>query len=493
MGARTGAEYLAALRSTNREIWLGGERVESVADHPQFAQAAQSMADWYDLQFAHPDELLIPDDETGEPINISHMIPRSKEDLVRRGVGLTRIAELSMGVMGRLPDYMNVTFAGFAGNPTDWRGPAGTNELGAHNMIEFQKRLRRNDLSLTHTIVHPTIDKVRDADFTANPVPLHKVGETKDSIIVRGARLLATLAPFADEQTVYPGHPLPPGAPSEYAVSFTVRMDAPGLIFLCRDSGARPDADRFDAPFSSRFDEQDAYCIFDDVEVPKDNVWIDGDVEVYNSVMLATSWWPNIMQQTTIRALTKLEFAYGLANRMSEIVNDMSPPAIDMLGEMLSYVECTRSALVAAVEQCTTYADGGVFPARDPLTAMRSLLPVWFTRVNEILKTIGSHNLLATASRGQLDDPRLRPLVEEFLHGANGIDAEERSAVYRMTWDFVGSAFGSRNELYERNYLGSTRTNRFAHQMMYSGYNRERGAELVGKMLSEARSRATTG
>ena len=49
----------------------------------------------------------------------------------------------------------------------------------------------------------------------------------------------ATLAPYADEQTVYPSTPLPPDA-GAYALSFTVPMDAPGLVFLCRDSGIRP-------------------------------------------------------------------------------------------------------------------------------------------------------------------------------------------------------------------------------------------------------------
>ena len=43
-------------------------------------------------------------------------------------------------------------------------------------------------------------------------MPLHKVGETEHGIVVRGARILATLAPFADEIAVYPGHPLPPDA-----------------------------------------------------------------------------------------------------------------------------------------------------------------------------------------------------------------------------------------------------------------------------------------
>ncbi|MGH9134995.1 MAG: 4-hydroxyphenylacetate 3-hydroxylase N-terminal domain-containing protein, partial [Ilumatobacteraceae bacterium] len=399
LGARTGAEYIKGLKATSREIWLGGERVDDVSEHPLLKPAAEVIAAYYDLQFEHADELLIPDPETGEQIGVSHMQPRSVDDLRRRGVGLTRIAELSMGVMGRTPDYMNVTFAGFADDEQRWAGADGSNQQGYENMVAFQKRLRRDDLSLTHTIVHPTIDKQTDNVFADNPVPLHKVDDTADSIIVRGARLLATLAPFADEQTVYPGHPLPPGSPAEYALAFSVPMDTPGLVFLCRDSCMRPTADPLDAPFSTRFDEQDAYCIFDNVEVPKQNVWIDGDVAVYDSVVMPSSWWPNIMQQTTIRALTKLEFVYALATRMAEAVNDVSDRTLEMLGEIQSYIEMTRSALMIAVENAKTWEGGGVYPEARAMHPLRSLLPDWFTRINDMLKTIGSHNLLAAASR----------------------------------------------------------------------------------------------
>lgn len=489
MGARTGQAYLEGLRKTNREIWLGNERVECVASHPQLRGGAEAIARYYDLQFEQPDTLLIDDPESGEPINVSHMQPRSKDDLVRRGNGLRAIAEMSMGVMGRTPDYMNVTFAGFAADRCRWAGPDGSNEEGYERLVAFQRRLRRDDLSLTHTIVHPTVDKARDRNLVGNPVPLHKVGETRDSIIVRGARLLATLAPYADEQTVYPGAPMGPDGPPEYALSFTVAMDAPGLVFLCRDSGLRTDLDPLDAPFSTRFDEQDAYCIFDDVEVPKDNVWIDGDVEVYNQVMARSPWWPNIMQQTTARALVKLEFAYGLACRMAEAVNDTSERTMELLGELLGYVEMTRTTLTCAVDNFSTWEGGAVYCEARALHPLRALLPEWFTRTNDILKTIGSHNLLAAASRHQLADARLRPLIEEFMPGANDVSAADRSTLFRVAWDFCGSLVGSRGELYERNYLQSSRSNRMVSQRAHSAAARQRGDELIERLLRDARTR----
>jgi 4-hydroxyphenylacetate 3-monooxygenase len=489
MPARTGADYLAGLRRTDREIWLGHERVDDVVEHPQLRGGAEAIARYYDLQFERPDELLIDDPESGEPINVSHMQPRSQDDLVRRGTGLRLIAESSMGVMGRTPDYMNVTFAGFAADRARWAGSDGANEPGYENLVAFQRRLRRDDLSLTHTIIHPTIDRARDRTYRDNPVPLHKVGETADSIVVRGARLLATLAPYADEQTVYPGSPLPPDGPAEYALAFTVPMDAPGLVFLCRDSGLRTDLDPVDAPFSTRFDEQDAYCIFDDVEIPKSNVWIDGNIEVYNTVLAFSPWWPNIMQQTTARALVKLEFAYGLACRMAQAVNDESERTMELLGELLGYVEMTRSALTCAVDHCVTWDGGWVYCEARALHPLRALLPDWFTRTNEILKTIGSHNLLATTSHPQLADTRIRGLVDEFLPGANGISAEDRSTIFRIAWDFCGSLVGSRGELYERNYLQSARSNRMASQRLHSAAAKQRGDELIAKLLADARSR----
>jgi 4-hydroxyphenylacetate 3-monooxygenase len=488
MPARTGQEYLNGLKATNREIWLGGERVESVNDHPLLAPGAHAIAAYYDLQHQLPNELLMPDPETGEPINVTHMLPRSIEDLQKRHVGLTRISELSMGVMGRTPDYMNVTFAGFADDRTRWSAPDGSNAEGHENLVNFQKRLRRNDLSLTHTIIHPTVDKTTDANIAGNPVPLHKVGETADSIIVRGCRLFATLAPYADEQTVYPAAPVPPGA-SEYALSFTVPMDAPGLVFVCRDSGIRPNANPADAPFSTRFDEQDALCIFDNVEIPKRDVFINGNVDAYNTVMGGSPWWPNIMQQTTIRALTKLEFAYGLLIRMTEAVNDNSERTLEMLGEVLGYIEVTRNAILLSELNAKTWESGGVYPEARALHPMRALLPDWFTRINDIIKIVGSHNLLAAASRGALDNPRINALMNEFQPGANGMSADDRSAIYRVAWDFAGSLLGSRNELYERNYLSSAKTNRMSTNRHYSTANRERGNQLVEKLLSDARSR----
>ncbi len=450
-GARTGDQFMADLND-GREVWLDGQKITDVTDHPALAGSVRGMAGYFDYQHAHADEWLVPLPETGAPMNISHIGPKSADDLAIRHRGFESLAKYSMGMLGRTPDYVNCTFAGFTGRP-DIISMNG-NEECYENLVQYHRLISTNDLSLTHTIVQPVVDKsVGDVEGINGDLALHKVGETADGIVVRGAKILATLGPFSDELTVYPGQPLPADTPPEYALSFAIPMNTPGLKTLCRDHYGvdGPIADR---PFSSRFDEQDAFLIFDDVEIPRNRIFLDGNLEAYNRLM-THGWVGNIMQQTSIRARVKLEFAYELCVRMVETVNGMRPDVEQMLGEIWTYAALTRSVTRAAEADAREFGSGTWFCDEKPFHALRPTMPGWMVRTNSIVKDLGSHNLLATPTRADLDHDEFGPLISEFITGAGAITAEERAEIFRTAWDFAGSALGSRTELYERFYLAS--------------------------------------
>ena len=130
MGARTGSQFLAGLRETKREIWVDGERIADVTQHPKLRGGAESLAAIFDRQHEYASECLVTDPDRGGLTNVSHMIPRSKDDLRRRHAGLRRLSEGSMGIMGRTPDYMNMKFAAFASAPGVWAGPMGATNAG---------------------------------------------------------------------------------------------------------------------------------------------------------------------------------------------------------------------------------------------------------------------------------------------------------------------------------------------------------------------------
>ncbi|HHY72341.1 MAG TPA: 4-hydroxyphenylacetate 3-hydroxylase [Bacillus bacterium] len=453
MPARTGAQYLEKLKNDRREIWLDGERIEDITIHPQLKGGAQSIAHLYDLQYQYPEIMLTDSPTTGDKVGTSFMFPKSKDDLWKLHKASKIMSEASAGIMGRSPDYLNITFACYASRTDVWRKYG--EEQRAKNVENYFNYIRENDLCLTHCIVNPQVDRsVPEAMQAGGEVSLHKVGETEDSIIVSGARMLGTLAPFADEMTIYPsraGKGIRP-EDAKYALMFAVPMDQPGMKFICRDSYSKQ-CDPFDFPLSTRFDEQDAVVIFDNCHIPKDRVFIDGNVELYRAVTDEVNWGAYIVFQAMTRALTKLEFLFGVGHMIADMngVNEFDHIK-EKLGEIWQYKELTRTAIVSAIEGAKENGVNGVLiPDARPLTALRGLMPKWIPRCMELIQIIGGGGFMCTPSRKDLEGP-LRGYIDKYYQARNAT-AVEKIRLNRLAWDFIGSDLAGRGELYERFYL----------------------------------------
>jgi 4-hydroxyphenylacetate 3-monooxygenase oxygenase component len=353
-------------------------------------------------------------------------------------------------MMGRTPDYLNYTFACFAARADVWARYG--NEEGAANLVEYQKLMRDGDLSLTHTLVNPQVDRsVAEAEQGAGEISLHKVGDTENGIVVRGARMLATLAPFADELAVYPGSDLRL-QDAKYAICFAIPMSTPGLRFICRDSYSRQ-RDAWDYPLSSRFDEMDAVVVFDDVEIPRERIFLDGDPQLHSEVITDSNWRAHIIHQAMTRAWAKLEFAFGLAHTLGDMTGVNAFDHVqEKLGELWSMMEMTRAGVIAA-EAGSHRADPSDdwIPDQRPLVALRGLMPKWIPRAFELIQLVGGGGFMATPTKADFEGP-MREAIERYYQARNA-PAERRIRAFRLAWDFVGSELGGRGELYERFYL----------------------------------------
>src|SRR5215472_6018446 len=153
MPARTGKQYLAGLREQDREVWLEGERVRDPTSHPGLRGGAWAIAWLYDMQCDPKlrDEMTYVSPTTGDRVGLSFIIPRTREDLERRSAMMLNWARTTCGMMGRSPDFMNVTYAAWAG-AADFFGE-GRPEFGA-NMRRYYEFLRENDICLTHSLIN---------------------------------------------------------------------------------------------------------------------------------------------------------------------------------------------------------------------------------------------------------------------------------------------------------------------------------------------------
>ncbi len=148
----------------------------------------------------------------------------------------------------------------------------------ADNVRNYYKYCRERDLFATHAIVNPQTDRSRGShqhdDVFAH---LGVVEETKDGLIVRGAKMLATHGPTADELLVYPQPGIREGE-ERYVLAFGIPCATKGLRFICREPFDDGTQSAWDHPLGARFEEPDAVCVFDDVLIPWDRVFLYGDV-----------------------------------------------------------------------------------------------------------------------------------------------------------------------------------------------------------------------
>lgn len=71
-----------------------------------------------------------------------------------------------------------------------------------------------------------------------------------------------------------------------------------------------------------------------------------------------------------------------------------------------------------------------------------------------VAQTLGGSPLVTPSSFRDLQNPTLRPLIDRFYRGSTG-SAHDRIKLFKLLWDAIGSKFGGRHTLYERNYGGN--------------------------------------
>ena len=466
MPARTGKDYLDRIKSLNAEVWLRGERVKDPTSHPGLANGARAIAGLYDMQCeaSRRDAMTFAEPATGERRGLSFVIPRTREDLVARREMMLAWARSTCGMMGRSPDFMNVTFACWAG-AADYFG-RGRPEF-ADNMRRYYEYIAANDLVLTHSLIN--LQRSRDVSGMFNlqeGTALQVVKETSAGIVVRGARVLATLGPLADEIAVYSprlaqhrdGH-------SPFALNFALPCDAPGMRFLCRDSFDHGKS-HFDHPLGSRFEEMDSIVFFDDVLVPWERVFVYGDVGLLNNTATITHSSAHTSHQGCAKNLAKCELALGVALLMTETLGSSHLPHTDeRIGELIMYTELMKACMRAAEADAQLDEWGIMCPASLPAETTRNLFMTAYPRIVEILQLLGSSGLMILPTEADMAGP-LRPQIDKYL-ATDTSNAADRVRLFHLAWDIACSSFGSRQVLYERFFASDPLTRARALASIY--------------------------
>ncbi|MGE3990864.1 4-hydroxyphenylacetate 3-hydroxylase family protein [Pseudorhodoplanes sp.] len=490
MGIRSGAQYIQSMRELDADIWLNGRRIADVMAEPVFRGPIHEIARLYDMQFdpALQDRITHRSPDTGERVSNAFLIPRSQDDLMAHRRLFEAWAEATFGLMGRSPDFLNISLTSMCANEGYFRQYS---PEGAENLINYYRYVRDNDLFLTHALIGPQGDRGKPSHQQEDPfLNLGVVKETGAGLVVRGAKLLATLAPVTEELFVYPFPGLQQGD-DRYALAFAIPISSPGLRIICREAmqdGGRP---VWDHPLASRFEEMDAVVIFHDVLIPRERVFLYGDVAAANGLYPKTGLWQHPSHQTAVRGLIKLSLAVGVAIKVANAIGADSFLHIqNSLGEAVQNIEIVKSLLDCAERNFVTMPSGEVRPEPQTLQTIRGVLSETYPRIIEQIQVFGAGGLLQLPTQNDFAHPDLAADLARYYRGRPGVSSEDKVRLFKLAWDLCGEAFGQRLVQYERYYAGDPVRLRAMH---YQVYPKDGLLQRVDRVLTEAKAMSEQG
>jgi 4-hydroxyphenylacetate 3-monooxygenase len=476
---RTGAEFIEEVSRDGRQVFIDGELVTDISRHPAFKGALQTIAAQYDLTAERDNRALLtfPSPETGAPVSRIWELPRSHADLVARRAALSRLSEVSLGLMGRSPEHVASFFTGFACAPEIF---ARGGEQYARNVLRAHAQLRDQHRFVTYTIVPPQIDRSKPAHQQV-PADLYAgvVKERDDGIVIKGAQMLGTGTVFSDFVHLSTIHPLREGD-ENYAISVLVPCNAPGVRIYSRRSYAAAANSVFDYPLASRFDETDSLVVYDNVFVPWE------DVFVYRNIELCRAQWfeapAHVLGnfQAQIRFCTKLRFLMGLARRVTEMNGSFAHVATQM-GQLATYAAAYEGLIYGAEQNCTVTASGYAVPGKQEIYANMNLQSEIYPKMLDLFRELCGGGLIQLpSSAADFTSPQTREDIERYIHSPD-YSAQQRVKLLKLAWDLVGSEFAGRHEQYEKFYAGAPF---IVRQHMLRHYDFKKAGELVDYALA---------
>lgn len=478
MGAINGKEYISRLNQLNNEIWYDGEKIEGpISEHPAFKGIIQSKAALYDMQHDPKitNEMTFQSPVSGEPIGLSYLQPKTKEDLTRRRKMIEHWARYSGGVMGRSPDYLNTVLTSFASSKEFLKNK---NRCFPNHLQAFYEMVRENDLSLTHTFISPQVN--RSPTYIENseePIAAKVVDRNEEGIIIKGARLLATQGGLTDEVLVFSvGKFL---FNEDEAFAFSIPSNTKGIKFICRGTFIG-DESSFNHPLSSRFEEMDSIIVFDNVLVPWERVFYYNNAEVAEQFPLESSFHHFAKHQVVSRQIVKTEFVLGIAELLIETINISGYQHIqEKMSEIIIGLETMRALLEKAENNAKVDQWGYMRPDIFPLQVAGNIFPKIYPRFIEIIQLIGASGMITLPTEKAFYSP-IRIDLDKYLKGATK-NAEERVKLFRLAWDLTMSSFGTRQTQYERYFFGDPI--RSASEL-YKRYPKDESVKMVGSFLN---------
>ena len=428
MPITSGDEYIQSLRGRKLKVFLFGERVEEPVDHPLIRPSINAVAQTYELARTDPDLATAQSSLTGLRVNRFLHVAESVDDVVAQNKMQRRLGQLTGTCFQRcvgmdaLNSLFSVTYDVDQKRGTPYHA----------RFRRFVGEMQKENFVIGGAMTDPKGDRSKGPSEQDDPDLFVRVVERRpDGVVVRGAKAHQTGCLNSHWIVVMPTMRMR-AEDRDYAITAAIPVTDRGLTFIYGRQSCDTRAlegGTMDAG-NARYSGQEAMIVIDDVFVPYENVFLDGETE--------------FAAELVERFTTYHRRSYVCKTGLGDVLIGAAATVADMNG--VAGASHVKDKLVEMAHLNETIYGAGIASSHESKQR-----PAGNYECDAMLANVCKHNvtrfpyelarlaqdlaggLVATLpSEADFRSPETGPLLEKYLRGRAGVRTEDRMRMLRL-------------------------------------------------------------
>ena len=427
----TGEQYVESIKKMNMQIYMFGEKVASAVDNPILRPSLNSVKATYDLaQMPEYEDLMTATSSlTGEKINRFTHLHQGTDDLIKKVKMQRLLGQKTASCFQRCVgmDAFNAVYS--TAYETDKK--FGTKYF--ENFVEYLKYVQTNDLVVDGAMTDPKGDRSLSPSKQADPdLYLRVVERRADGVVVRGAKAHQTGICNSHEVLVMPTIAMGP-EDEDYAIAFSVPVDAEGVLMIIGRQSCdtrKLEGSQIDVG-NSEFGGMEALVVFEDVFVPNDRLFLNGETEFAGMMVERFAGYHRqsyggckVGVGDVLIGAAALIADYNGAQKASHVK--------DKLIEMTHLNETLFSCGIACSAEGHKLEAGNYIIDLLLANVCKQNITRFPYEIARLAEDIAGGLVVTAPSEKDLRDPKIGKYVDKYFKGINGVSTEDRLKVLRL-------------------------------------------------------------
>ncbi len=444
---KTAKEYIESLKKLNLKVYMFGELVKDLTEHPVIKPSLNSVAMTYALaqQKEYEELMTATSNLTGKKINRFTHLHQSADELVVKSKMQRLMGQKTASCYQRCVgmDAANALYS------TTFEVDEKYGTKYHQRFIEYWKYIQENDLVVDGAMTDTKGDRGKSPSGQADPDQyLHVVERRPDGIVVRGAKAHQTGMVNSHEVVVMPTIALKP-EDKDYAVSFGVPSDTEGIFMIYgrQSCDLRKLEENADIDLGNKdFGGHECLVIFDNVFVPNERIFMDGETDFAGILVERFAGYHRTSYACKTGVGDVLIGAAALAADYNGVpkASHIKDKLIEMVHLNETMFACSMASCCAGHKTCAGNYEIDMLLAN----VCKQNVTRFPYEIARLAEDIAGGIMVTMPSEKDYNNPELKPYLEKYLKGADGVSTENRMRILRLIENITlgSAAVGYRTE-----------------------------------------------